>query len=87
MTQEPKAVKFLLPQCEEESYSKNLALHTAESVIVLENCQNEILTVQSSIKFNAQAAKSEESSFLSSSFAQYLPQIVFVGALIVTGVY
>ena len=45
MTQDPEAVKFKLPECEAGANSTNLDLYTSDSVIVLENCKNEILTI------------------------------------------
>ena len=39
------------------------------------------------MKYNSAQKSESEGSFLESSFAKYVPQIVFVGALLVTGVY
>ena len=84
MTSDPQPVKYPLPECADQPYTTG-EVYSTDSIVTIENCPQQILTIQSSIKFSMDT--SSQSSWFNFDMTRYLPQLVFVGALIVTGIY
>ena len=70
MTGDPQPVKYPLPECTDRSYSGG-EIHSTDRILAIENCQQQILTIQSSIKFTMEAETG--GSWFSFDLTRYLP--------------
>ena len=70
MTNSPTSIKYPLPECPDQSQTSG-KVYSTDTVLTVENCKSQVLTIQSSVKFAMEAAPT--GSWFNWDLARYLP--------------